>query len=77
MKITPAFFSSSLKVVTTETESNTASTAILERLHAGQDFLLAQRNAELFIDLQQSPDRHRRSTSGRACSSARRNNRCR
>ncbi len=30
MKITPAFFSSSLKVVTTETESNTASTAIFE-----------------------------------------------
>src|SRR5215469_15159973 len=29
MKITPAFFSSSLKVVATETESNTASTAIL------------------------------------------------
>ena len=27
MKITPAFFSSSLKVVATETESNTASTA--------------------------------------------------
>ena len=27
MKMTPAFFSSSLKVVATETESNTASTA--------------------------------------------------
>ncbi len=27
MKITPAFFSSSLKVVATDTESNTASTA--------------------------------------------------
>src|SRR5579871_931762 len=31
MKITPAFFSSSLKVVATDTESNTASTAILPR----------------------------------------------
>src|SRR5215510_11944347 len=30
MKITPAFFSSSLKVVATETESNTASTATRE-----------------------------------------------
>jgi hypothetical protein len=29
-KITPAFFSSSLKVVTTDTESNTASTATRE-----------------------------------------------
>ena len=29
MKITPAFFSSSLNVVATDTESNTASTAIL------------------------------------------------
>ena len=31
MKITPTFFSSSLKVVATETESNTASTATRER----------------------------------------------
>ena len=31
MKITPAFFSSSWKVVATETESNTASTATRER----------------------------------------------
>ena len=31
MKITPAFFSSSLKVVATETESNTASTATRAR----------------------------------------------
>ncbi len=53
MKITPAFFSSSLKVVATETESNTASTATrLRRLDAGQDFLLAQRDAELLVGLQ-------------------------
>jgi hypothetical protein len=52
MKITPAFFSSSLKVVTTDTESNTASTAILGFCDAGQDLLLAQRNAELLIGLE-------------------------
>ena len=56
MKMTPAFFSSSLKVVATETESNTASTATRRspsRTHdAGEDFLLAQRNAELLVGLE-------------------------
>ena len=55
-KITPAFFSSSLKVVATETESNTASTATAALAFgthdAGQDLLLAQRNAELLVGLE-------------------------
>jgi hypothetical protein len=54
MKITPALASSSLKVVTTDTESNTASTATLRSFaHAGQDFLFGERNAELLIGAQQ------------------------
>jgi hypothetical protein len=57
MKITPALLSSSWKVVATETESNTASTATRERVpssrsHAGEDLLLAQRNAELLVGLE-------------------------
>ena len=63
MKITPAFFSSSWKVVATETESNTASTATRERGalalavaigfdDAGQHLLLTQRNAELLVGLE-------------------------
>ena len=54
-KMTPAFASSSLKVVTTETLSNTASTATRSpRLFAttGKDLLLAQRNAELLVGAQ-------------------------
>ena len=62
MKITPAFFSSSLKVVATETESNTASTAtrpdanspaaVAVLADAGENLLLLQRNAEPRIGLQ-------------------------
>jgi hypothetical protein len=52
-KITPAFLSSSLKVVTTETESNTASTGHARAvLHARQDLALPQRNAELLVGAQ-------------------------
>ena len=56
MKITPACLSSALKVVATETESNTASTAIRELAvlahHALQHLLFAQRNAELLVSLE-------------------------
>ena len=46
-----------MKVVATETESNTASTATRERVpsvahDAGQHLLLAQRNAELLVGLE-------------------------
>ena len=54
MKITPAFFSSAWKVVATETESNTASTAtaplaLAARTTPASSLLLAQRNAELLV----------------------------
>jgi hypothetical protein len=59
-KITPAFFSSSWKVVPTETLSNTASTAtlrpsagVLGALDAREDHLFLQRDAQLFIGRQQ------------------------
>ncbi len=52
--MTPAFASSSLKVVTTETLSNTASTATrLLRRDACENLLLAERNAELLVGLEE------------------------
>ena len=56
MKITPAFFSSSLKVVATETEFehrvDRDAALAFRTLDAGQHLLLAQRNAELLVGLQ-------------------------
>ena len=56
MKITPAFFSSSWKVVATETRIehriDRDAPRRLRALDAGQHFLLAQRNAELLVGLE-------------------------
>ena len=66
-KMTPALASSSLKVVTTETLSNTASTATRASLHAGQASPAPSAECRASRRSSAAPDRRRRASSGPPC----------